>query len=162
MKRLLALLVLSLLMALPAVADVTLGPGGTVTRLIQDGVTENVGDVFAEMEFTRSIGTTNDLGLAAFYHGDEFAGIGVRYYITSAGGWVHPGIGGTVMALGTDMVSENTTLLGLEALLGVDIPFDGREVTIKAFGGWYPSVDGAEVTMYRYGLIVPLELLRSR
>ena len=52
-RKALALLALTLLVASPVMAEVSMGPGGTVTKLIVDGESKVIGDVFAESDIVR-------------------------------------------------------------------------------------------------------------
>jgi len=152
-----------LLAASPVMADLTLGPGGSATFIRENGQTEKVGDLFAEVEYSVNLDemARHWLGLMAAYDGDEFAGLGLRYYISSAGGAIYPGLGISAYTLGADTVDQNTVLVGGEVLLEMRVGIGSGALPLKAFVGWYPAVDGAEVTMYRFGLTVTPELLQE-
>jgi len=165
MKRLLALLALSLLMALPATADVTLGPGGSVTTIRELGQTKDVGDLFVEAEGSVNLDENgkNWLGIMAAYDHDVFVGMGLRYYRPVANAALYPGVGLSVYRLGDDVLSESATMLGGELLLEMTPTVQGISIPLKAFVGFHGSADWLfrgedEVSMFRYGVMITPEL----
>lgn len=152
-----------LLFAAPVLADLTIGPGGSATYIREDKTSEPAGDLFAEMEYSTALDldAKHWLGVMAAYDGEEFAGLGLRYYLETAGGAVYPGVGISAYTLGTDHLSRESVLVGGELLLELRVAAGGGTLPLKAFAGIYPAIDGADATMYRFGLMVTPELLQE-
>jgi hypothetical protein len=168
MSRILALLALSLLMAAPASAQLTLGPGGSVTTIHELGQTKDVGDLFVELEGSVNLDENgkNWLGIMAAYDHDVFVGMGLRYYRPIAGSALYPGIGLSVYRLGEDILSESATMIGGEFLLEMTPTVGNISLPLKAFIGFHGSTDwifrdSDEVSMFRYGVMITPELPQS-
>lgn len=164
MKWLVTLLLVGLL-ALPATADVTIGPGGSITTIRENGKTKDAGNLFAEAEYSVNLDAAGNhwFGLMAAYTGSDFAGLGARYYHPVAGGALFPGGGLSIYQLGPETLSDTKTLVGGELLLEMAPVVGGVSLPLKAFVAWHGSIgwlfrDEAEVSMLRYGLMITPEL----
>jgi len=162
-RTLIALAVL--LLAVPATANVTLGPGGSVTYLRTEDQTKDVGNLFAELEWSTPIDEDGKhwLGMMGAYDGDAFAGMGVRWYFQQAGGVIYPGLGVSAYTLSQDseLVEETTILVGPEVMLEVGVPVGDAYLPVTMFAGLFPSLEGDEVTMIRFGIRVSPDLLQD-
>ena len=169
MRKILALLGVGLLVmclvSIQAQAGVTLGPGGSITTIREGEETKDLGNLFAEAEYSANLDGNGDhwLGLMAAYDADKFSGMGVRYYRKLAGGAVYPGAGTSIYHLGEDILETSKNVLGVDVFLEVSADVAGVVVPIKAFASWHGATgwlfrDEEEVSMFRYGVLIPLEL----
>lgn len=169
MKKLLALLALTLLVAAPAGAQLVTGGdvGGTV--IFRDKESFRAPNALLSMEWQVGLDGTEEvpgkhwLGLLGYYGitddggPGDLMGLGVRWYMKAAGGNIYPGLGVSGFFLGpaeTDdgvtIIEKDTLLVGPELLL--EIPWGEDDDKITAWAGIYRGFVGDDVDAMRFGL----------
>jgi hypothetical protein len=152
MRRLLISL-LCLTISGPALAQVSIGTGGTITLFRQGGHLSDASELFAEAEYQLGFAAHQWLGAVIATDGGAFTGTALRYYYGSPDALVFPGLGLGMYVINASHkeVTETTAVLGFEANVELHIPFGDGSLPLSIGGGWYPSIGGDRLQMIRFG-----------
>jgi len=164
--RVCLLVLMMVALAVPAGAQVSLGAGSMFTFINDGKTTRDVGDLFGEIEYQAPIADHSWLGAVIATDGGGFggfAGIGIRYYYGSADAAVFPGIGvATFRYTGKhQLIDEFTMLLGGELVVEMNVPWGESSLPLVLLMGHYPSIDGADISMSRFGVKLAPDLLQG-
>jgi len=150
--------------ALPAGAQMTLGTGGMITFLNDEGTVRDVGDLFAEAEYQVPVADRQWLGVNVATDGGGFAGMNLRWYYGNEDAALFPGIDLGFYRLSTahKHVAEDTIVFGGGIVLEFNVGVGEGVLPLTLCAGYYPAVAGGDVGMGRVGLKVASNLLQER